>query len=87
MKSWQNIAIIVFGAIFIIGGVLLAFNFYRFDLGFFKVTIWRDVIIFSSIAAIGLVMLIRGIRNLIRLDKSNRLIFLLTGLTNIQRKP
>jgi hypothetical protein len=66
MKSWLSITLIVAGALFALGGGLLAYRFYHFNLGFTEITFWRDMIIFSFVAASGLAMLIAGIHKSLR---------------------
>ncbi len=55
----------IIGAILFIVGVTVAYYFYNFNLGLFTVTIWKDAIIFGTIATVGLVMLIFGFGNFI----------------------
>jgi len=69
-KSIRDYLFIIFGSIFTLLGLAGGYIFYHFDLGFFKVTIWRDVITFSLIALVGIVLLIIGIKNRLRAVKS-----------------
>ena len=73
MKPWIVFIIMIIGGILFVFGALLAYHFANWNLVFFRVTIWRDVIIFSVISLLGLAMLIFGIVKLARLRRvSNR---------------
>ncbi len=67
MKSWQNATLSIIGFVLIAVSVIMGLALYKIDVGFAQIINWRDIVIFSTTAAIGFVMLILGIRNLIRL--------------------
>jgi len=69
MKPWIIFVIMIIGAILFVFGAILAFQFANWNLVFFRVTMWRDVITFSAIALVGLAMLIFGIVKLARLRR------------------
>jgi hypothetical protein len=70
MKLWIILVIMIVGAILFVFGALLAYYFANWNLVFFWVTMWRDVITFSIISLVGLAMLIFGIIKLARLRRS-----------------
>jgi hypothetical protein len=67
MKSWKNAAFIISGFVLIAVSGIMGSALYKLDVGFVQIINWRDIIIFSTTATVGFVMLILGIRNLIRL--------------------
>jgi len=66
MKPWIIFTIMIIGAMLFIFGGIMAYSFSSWNLIFFKVTFWRDVIIFSIISLLGLIILIFGIVKLVR---------------------
>lgn len=66
MKSWKNASLCIIGFVLIAVSGIMGSALYKLDLGFVQIINWRDIVIFSTTAAIGFVMLILGIRNLIR---------------------
>jgi len=69
MKPLILFLIMIIGAILFVFGALLAYHFANWNIVIFRVTMWRDVIIFSSISLLGLIMLIFGIVKLVRFKR------------------
>jgi len=66
MKLRNGIPHITVGAVLSVVGGYLAYSFYNFNTGLISTTIWRDVIIFSVISVLGLIILIYGIGKISR---------------------
>ena len=67
MKNWKHILLLCFGAFLFLGGGYLAIQFYAFPvMPVIKMTIWRDVIMFSIVSVIGLAILIYTVIKIIR---------------------
>ncbi len=64
MKTWIGVLLIVIGAALFVGGLLEAYAFFRFNLAFFEVTLWKHTVLFTFIALIGLVTMIWSARKL-----------------------
>ena len=62
VKKNSSIPPIVVGAVLFLVGGYLAYSFYDYNVGIVTTTLWREVIIFSMISAIGLFLLIYGIK-------------------------
>jgi len=54
---------IVGAVLFVVGGYL-AYSFYNLNTGLISTTSWRDVILFSVISFIGLIIMIYGIKKI-----------------------
>jgi len=62
MHGKNNIILIIVGVIsLIVGSGALLLKLYEINVVFFQLIIWRDVIIFSLIAATGLILVSIGI--------------------------
>ena len=66
MKLSNGIPHIIVGAVLFVVGGYLAYSFYFFEIGIMTTTLWRDVIIFSMISIVGLIILIFGIRKIVK---------------------
>ncbi len=66
MKPWIIFMIMIIGTILFVFGGMMAYSFSNWNFIFFRVTIWRDVIIFSIISLLGLIMLIFGIIKIVQ---------------------
>jgi len=66
LKKSSGIPHIVVGTILLLVGGYLAYSFYYYDTGIMITTLWRDVIIFSLISVLGLIILIFGTRKTLK---------------------
>lgn len=66
MKKGNGIPHVIVGAVLFLVGGYLAYSFYDYDIGIITTTLWRDVIIFSVISLVGLVILLYGIKKLMK---------------------
>ncbi len=56
MRKRRAYGVLVLGLVFFVCGAIGARMFYKFPMGFFETTFWRDVLILSAISVGGLVL-------------------------------
>ena len=56
MSKRRAIGFFLLGLVFFVCGAIGARMFYKFPMGFFEVTFWDDILIFSVIAVAGLTL-------------------------------
>lgn len=70
MESWKYAVYTIIGFVFVAGSGMMVMVLRKLEQGLVHTINWLDIIILSTTAAVGLVMLILGIRNLVRIHRN-----------------
>lgn len=71
MESWKYVVYTIIGFVFVAGSGMMVMVLRKLEQGLVHTINWLDIIILATTAAVGMVMLILGIRNLVRIRQNS----------------